>query len=616
MTKKLSQPFNAASWCIDRSAERVPERIAVIDDRGPVRYSELRQRVNQVSHALGMLKCGVGARVLILLPDCVEFIAAFFGAVKTGAIAVPVSPLARVSDFVHYIADSGADVAFVHHAAAHTFAAANVHGRVKTIIVGSDGGGHDCWEELVAPQPVEINPHSTGSNDAAFLLYTSGSSGVPRAAVHAHGNMLAAYRGMASDIVGIDANDRTFAASKLFFAYALGNAMYFPLAAGATTILSADPPSMGTVAKVFRQFKPTLFFSIPSFYQHLLDSPSTSHHLDWSSIRCAFSAGEYLSPELFRSFRERFNIELLDNLGSTEMLQSFLSNRPGHARPGSCGKPVNGYDVRAVNDMGREVEPGEVGNLRVRGASAFCGYWNAPQLTELVFADDWFSTGDRVQVDQEGFYNFCGRAADTLKVSGMWVSPVEVEAIVQSHEDVEKAAVVGSHSGKLLAYVLLKDRDQKENRALWRHIRERLAQHMWPSEIIFVGRIPVTATGKVDRAALRLEDHLSRSSEMSPFDSRPESDTERLLAAIWAEILKTGAPPTRDDDFVELGGDSFAAMHCITAIDERWGVELPGAVLLAEDSKLSTVAAAIDRLLVLRRQRDGIQVNMTVSGME
>src|SRR3569833_1824896 len=168
----------------------------------------------------------------------------------------------------------------------------------------------------------------------------------------------------------------------------------------------------------------------------MLDSSSTSHPLDWSGVRCAFSAGEHLSPALFRDFRERFNIELLDNLGSTEMLNSFLSNRPGRARPDSCRQPVHGYQVRAINDAGRDVEPGEVGKLRVRGASAVCEYWNAPQLTASVFVDGWFSTGDRVRVDQDGFYSYCGRNPDTLKVSGMWVSPVEVEAILQSHQDV------------------------------------------------------------------------------------------------------------------------------------------------------------------------------------
>jgi benzoate-CoA ligase family protein len=597
MTEQVSRQFNAASWCIDRSADRVPERVAVIEERGQVLYSELRQLVNQVGHALGTMKCGVGARVLIVLPDSVEFIAAFFGAVKIGAIAVPVSPFARAHDFAHYIADSGADAAFVHHSIADTFAAANVRGRVKTIVVGRDDGSERCWGGMVAAQPAELDPYRTEQNDAAFLLYTSGTTGVPKAALHAHGNMRAAFRGMARDVLTIEENDRTFAVSKLFFAYALGSAMYFPLAAGATTILSADAPSIGAVVKILRDLRPTLFFSIPSFYQQLLDSPSAAHNLDLSSIRCACSAGEYLSPELFRTFRERFNIELLDNLGSTEMLQSFLSNRPGRARPGSCGSKVNGYEVRAVNDGGTDVEPGEVGTLRVRGDSAFRGYWNDPQLTELVFGNGWFCTGDRVRVDQDGFFSFCGRAADTLKIAGMWVSPVEVEAVLESHGDVAKAVVVGNNAGKLSAYVLLKDRADKESHTLWRHIKERLVRHMWPAEIIFVAQIPATATGKVDRAALRREDNFPRPPAAIRSDGQLETDTERRLAEIWAEVLKTGVG-AREDDFVELGGDSLAAMHCITAVDEMWGVELPGAVLLAEDSKLSTVAAAIDRLLV------------------
>ena len=512
MAREIPSRFNIAEWFLDRWADAHPERIAILGEPRVVCYGELRELANRAGNALAASGCARGDRVLIVLRDSAEFIAAFFGAAKIGAIPVPVNSFARTADYSFYLSDSGASIAIVDEAALGEFLPVADATNLRVIVVGEGAGGAPlAWAKWIASASTELSACATAASDPAFLLYTSGSGGRPKAAVHQHKEVLVATRSYAEGVLGIRADDRFFSVSKLFFAYGLGNGMYFPLSAGASVVLNAEKTQVERVGQLVARHRPTIFFGVPTFYAALLQEVSRGLAVDLSSVRLAVSAGEPLPAEIFAQFRERFGIEILDGIGSTEMLHIFISNRPGSARAGTCGTPVPDYEVRIADEVGQACGADEIGNLFVRGESAFAEYWQKPEHTARVkSADGWVATGDKFFCDADGYYHYSGRSDDMMKVSGMWVSPIEVENALLGDERIAEAAVVGVADGaglvKPVAYVVLTagiQPDPDVAHAIQESVRARLVHYKCPREFHFVAELPKTVTGKIQRYLLR-----------------------------------------------------------------------------------------------------------------
>jgi benzoate-CoA ligase family protein len=511
--------LNIAEEFVARPAREHPQKLAILGVQRRATYSELEIEMNRVARALRDYGCQPGERVLLALPDSLEFIATFFGAAKIGALPVPVNSAARASDYRHYLSDSGARFAIVHVSSWDEFKPALHNSSAEyTVVLGARGrldapgaGTVIRWEDWLPSDAGDVPVHPSSSDDAAFLLYTSGSGGAPRAAVHRHGSMAITSKSYAHGILGLRPDDITFSVSKLFFAYGLGNGMYFPLSVGAATVLFPERPQAGLIADAVAKYHPTVFFSVPTFYAALLREAESGRSMDFSSVRLAVSAGESLPAEIFTRFRDRFGIEILDGIGSTEMLHIYISPRPGRARPGSCGMPGPGYQVQILDENEREVPDGEIGNLWVSGASCFCEYWNAPEISRSRINGDWYLTGDKLSRDADGFYHYSGRADDMMKVSGMWVSPADVENALLGHPAVAECAVVGHFDSvgltRPVAYIVLRAGVQQPGGGLDSEIsawlRTRLVGYKCPQEFRFVRDLPKTATGKIQRFLLR-----------------------------------------------------------------------------------------------------------------
>jgi benzoate-CoA ligase family protein len=517
---EIPEKLNIAEFFLDAAATRHPQRIAVAGEPRPVTYAELAALANRAGNALREQRVSRGDRVLIVLPDSAEFMAVFFGAAKIGAVAVPVNSFARTADYIHYIEDSEPCAAFVCTEALEAFLPASGRRPHMPITVVGDSSqgqiqtpGVSCanWSDCLARAAETLVPAGTASSDSAFMLYTSGSGGTPKAAVHSHADMVVATRNYAQGVLELRADDVAFSTSKLFFAYGLGNGMYFPLSCGASTVLNPLRTSVERVVELVSKHRPTIFFAVPTLYAAILQATEAAGaRVDFSSVRRCVSAGETLPAEIFVRWKQTFGLEILDGIGSTEMLHIFISSRPGLCKPGSCGFPVPGYDAKIVDDSGNELPPGEIGNLWVRGASAFSAYWRIPELTARTRRNGWVVTGDKFLREPDGHHHYCGRADDMLKVAGMWVSPVEVENALLSHPRVVEAAVVGATDARGLtyavAYVTLRpgcaqsDQLAEEIRG---HVRARLVPHKVPREVCFCGELPKTATGKIQRFKLR-----------------------------------------------------------------------------------------------------------------
>ena len=516
MSVAIPEFLNIADEFIARPAREHPDRIGILGEPARFTYREVEAATNRAANAFKSWGCKPGERILIVLPDSLDFIAAFFGAAKIGAIAVPVNSMARAEDYAYYLADSGAHFAVVHHS---VIAESVLKEFPPSLAIVAVAGGLPVdmagvkvvsWEESCGAAPATCESHPARAADPAFFLYTSGSGGTPKAAIHRHEDMLHTSRGFAQGVLGLSSDDITYSVSKFFFAYGLGNGMYFPFSVGASTVLDPGKPKPERTAEILRNHRPTVLFSVPTFFAALLREAEHGLELDCSSLRMAVSAGETLPAEIFERFKRKFGVEIIDGIGSTEMLHMFLSCRPGNARPASCGTAVPGYEAKIVDDEGREVAENKIGNLWVRGGSAFSGYWNKSELTSRTRRGDWVVTGDKFTRDADSFYHYCGRADDMMKVAGMWVSPGEVENALLAHPLIAEAAVVASENEiglvRPAAYVVLKN--GAEIRAeLGEEIREwlkkRLSNFKCPSEIHFVENLPKTATGKIQRFRLR-----------------------------------------------------------------------------------------------------------------
>jgi benzoate-CoA ligase family protein len=514
---KHPEGLNIAAYFLDAPSSLHPERIAIAGEPRAVTCGELAALANRVGNALRAQGVSRGDRVLIVLPDSAEFIAAFFGAAKIGAVAVPVNPFARSSDYIHHLENCEPRVAIVHSdALAEFLPASSVLPQEPIVIVGEERIGRHgvaCakWSAWIAAASEQLVAADTSPQDPAFMLYTSGSGGVPKAAVHRHADMLVASRNYAQSVLGLRDDDLTFSVSKLFFAYGLGNGMYFPFSVSARTLLNPERTTVAHVVEMVARHRPTVFFAVPTFYAAVLrEAEKLGHRVDFSSVRMCVSAGETLPAEIFNAWKRQFALEILDGIGSTELLHVFISSLPGKCKPGSCGFPVPGYELKIVDENGESVPDGEIGNLWVRGASAFAGYWRIPDLTARAKRGDWVVTGDKFFRDSEGYFHYCGRADDMLKVAGMWVSPTEVENALLGHPQVAEAAVVGATDERGLSYsvahVVLRESVQGSEKLageICEHVKARLVSYKVPREVKFCNELPKTVTGKIQRFKLR-----------------------------------------------------------------------------------------------------------------
>src|SRR5216117_1384840 len=452
--------FNAAAFFVDRHmVEGRAGRPALYHEDRVVTYGEIFESVNRVGNALLDLGVQMEDRVLLILLDGPEFVASFFGAMKLGAVPVPVNTLMRAADYRFLLDDSRAKVAIVSEPLLLEAGPALVQAKhlKHVVVVGEAKGPHLQFESWVSRAPRSLEAADTSKDDVAFWLYSSGSTGFPKAAVHLQHDMVVCSDTYGLQVLGITESDRTFSAAKLFFAYGLGNNMYFPMRVGGQAVLYPHRPML----EVIHRYKPTIFFGVPTLYAAMLQVKEAETRWDLSSLRRCVSAGEALPEELYKRWRDRFGVEILDGIGTTEILHIFLSNRPGQARPGSTGLAVPGYEARIVDDEGRLVPAGEIGNLRVKGDSIMAYYWNQHDKTKATLFGEWIQTGDKYYQDRDGYFWYCGRVDDMLKVGGIWVSPVEVENTLVGHAAVLEAAVVGHEDTDRLvkpkAFVVLKD---------------------------------------------------------------------------------------------------------------------------------------------------------------
>ncbi len=472
-------PYNAAVDLVERNlAAGRGGKVAYVDDAGQYTFAQLAERINRFGSGLQALGLDMEQRVLIAMHDCIDWPVAFLGAIKAGIIPVGVNTLLTPKDYEYMLNDS----------------------RAKALIVS---------EPLLPQFKPLIDAAPTTRDDACFWLYSSGSTGMPKGTVHVHSSMAITAELYAKGVLGLNESDTVFSAAKLFFAYGLGNAMTFTLYSGATAVLMAERPTPVSVFKKLIHNKPTVFFGVPTLYAAMLASPDFPKK-ELLSLRTCISAGEALPPQIGKSFKEKTGIDILDGIGSTEMLHIFLSNRPGEWRHGTTGKPVPGYELRLVDEQGNPVKQGELGELQICGPTSASHYWNNRDKTRSTFVGGWTKSGDKYSVDADGFYAYGGRSDDMLKVSGIWVSPAEVEAALVSHDAVLEAAVVGHEDDQKLikpkAYVVLKPGNSPSDQlkaVLQQHVKDKLAPYKYPRWIEFLNELPKTATGKIQRFKLR-----------------------------------------------------------------------------------------------------------------
>ncbi|MGL4575639.1 MAG: benzoate-CoA ligase family protein, partial [Burkholderiaceae bacterium] len=491
-------------------------KLAYIDDHGTLTYGELEGRIRRMAAAL--LAAGVRReeRVLLLMHDCNDWPVSFLGALYTGVVPVAVNTLLTADDYAYMMQHSRAQAALVSSALLPTLQAAMQQGKheVKTIIVSTpsatlpkDAIALQDFINAHAPLPT---PANTAPDDPGFWLYSSGSTGKPKGALHTHGNLYYTAELYGRGVLGITEQDLCFSAAKLFFAYGLGNALTFPLSAGATTLLMAERPTPDAIFKRWRgevnSTKPTIFFGAPTGFAGMLAAP-TLPAKDQVALRLCSSAGEALPADLGERFTKHFGVEIIDGIGSTEMLHIFLSNVPGKVRYGTTGWPVPGYTIELRGDDGRPVPDGETGDLYINGPSAALMYWGNREKSRETFQGAWTKSGDKYVRNADGTYTYSGRSDDMLKVSGVYVSPFEVEATLVQHSAVLEAAVIGMADAqgltKTKAFVVCKPGQQTTEEELKAFVKDRLAPFKYPRVIEFVAELPKTATGKIQRFKLR-----------------------------------------------------------------------------------------------------------------
>jgi benzoate-CoA ligase len=508
----IPRDYNAAHDLIERNlAAGRSGKTAFIDDAGRCTYGELAERVNRAANALTGLGLEMEQRMVLAHDDTIDFPAVFLGAIKAGIVPVAVNSLLTTPEYEYMLADSRARALVVSEALLP--AVAPILGKLPflkhVIVSGRNAQGQLLLSDLTAKAGTRFDPAPTTCDDVCFWLYSSGSTGMPKGTVHLHSHLIQTAELYARPVLGIRESDVVFSAAKLFFAYGLGNALTFPMSVGATAVLMAERPTPRAVFKRLREQQPTIFYGVPTLYAAMLANPELPPK-SALSLRLCVSAGEALPPDIGTRWTERYGVEILDGIGSTEMLHIFLSNRPGEVRYGTSGKPVPGYELRVVDEQNQPVKPGEIGELQISGPTCAPYYWNNRAKTHATFLGGWTRSGDKYTMDADGYYTYAGRTDDMLKVSGMYVSPFEVETALASHPAVLEAAVIGHADDEQLikpkAYLVLKPGRTGSSalaEELKQYVKSRLAPYKYPRWIEFISELPKTATGKIQRFKLR-----------------------------------------------------------------------------------------------------------------
>ncbi len=508
----IPRDYNAAHDLLERNLHAGRGgKTAYIDDQGRYTYGELAQRVNRCANALLDAGLRMEDRVLLCLLDTIDFPTVFLGCIKAGIVPIAANTLLTPTDYAFMLSDSRARGLIVSSDLLPQFQSllGNAPFLSNIIVSGESSSPHPKLDEMLASADFAFEPAATKSDDMCFWAYSSGSTGTPKGVVHVHSTLIQTAELYAKPVLGIREDDVVFSAAKLFFAYGLGNALTFPLAVGATAVLMAERSTPASVALRLKQHQPTIFYGVPTLFAAMLASPDLPKKSELR-LRIATSAGEALPADIGRRFSEHFGIDLLDGIGSTEMLHVFLSNRPGDVHHGTTGLPVPGYKLRLVDDDGAPVAAGETGELQINGPTRALFYWNARERSNTTFLGEWTRSGDKYSCTVDGYFAYAGRSDDMLKVGGIYVSPTEVEAALITHPAVLEAAVIGNSDADQLtkpkAFVVLKDRSVAciaLADELKQHVKSSLAPYKYPRWIEFVTELPKTATGKIQRFKLR-----------------------------------------------------------------------------------------------------------------
>lgn len=506
--------YNAAADLVDRHVrDGRGAKAAFIDPNRTLSYGALGEETNRMAAMLRGFGMPREARVALLMHDTCDFPIAFWGAIKAGVVPVALNTLLNAEQYTYMLADSRARALIV--SAPLLPVVQPILGQIPSlthlIVAGGEAPsyGFSLGAEL-ARQPALANVAETSPDEVAFWLYSSGSTGAPKGVKHVHASLMETARLYGQGVLGIREDDVVFSAAKLFFAYGLGNGMSFPMSVGATTVLLPERPTPEAVFRTLTTYEPTIFYGVPTLYAAILAAPGAGRETSSPRLRQCVSAGEALPADVGERFKARFGVDILDGVGSTEMLHIYVSNRPGEIRYGTSGWPVPGYEIRLVGEAGEAVAAGEVGEMLVKGPTTAEGYWNQRTKSRATFEGEWMRTGDKYTQDAAGTYTYAGRTDDMFKVSGIWVSPFEVESAVVSHEAVLEAAVVpGEDTDGLLkpkAFVVLKpgrSADEGLTAALQEHVKAKAGPWKYPRWVAYVDALPKTATGKIQRFKLR-----------------------------------------------------------------------------------------------------------------
>jgi benzoate-CoA ligase len=515
-----------ASDLVERQVETGRgDSVAIIAEDGRLTYDQLRRQVNRAGRMLRELGLRREQRVLLVLDDTSVFPIVFLGAIRIGAVPVPVSPLDKDDNFRHFIDDSYAELVVTDASALERVSAACQERRLRWLVRGGEGDQVVELDAAMRAQSDELDAVATHPDDMAFWLYSSGSTGRPKGVVHLQHDIGVTCESYAGQVLGLAPEDVTFSTTKLFHAYGLGNGLSFPLWFGATSVLMRGPTKPRPILETLHRHRPTMFFSVPALFGAIVGEPEAEGALE--SVRFCVSAAEPLPPTTIQRWRERFGLDIVDGIGSTEMLHIYCSNRPGRVEPGTTGWPVPGYELRLVDDPGRVVEGPGIGALEVRGDSCAALYWHQHEKTKATMLGEWFATGDRYERREDGAYCYVGRVDDMLKVGGLWVSPVDMEHALMEHPRVGAVGIVGvtlEGASRVAAYVecagVPGDDALADELRTW--CKERMRRYEYPHLIEFVGDLPRTLTGKVQR--FRLREWASQAAEDRPDAVRVETE--------------------------------------------------------------------------------------------
>ncbi|HEV2915853.1 MAG TPA: benzoate-CoA ligase family protein [Pyrinomonadaceae bacterium] len=513
MKIEFPERFNMAHYFLYHNVEEGREHKTCLYFREETyTYAEAVRLSNRAGNALRDAGLGVEDRVLIVLPDCPEFVWTWFGASRIGAVITMVNPLLPAPDYKYYLEYTRARVAVIHESLIETFAEATAEGAPylrRVLVVGSERGDFASFDEAVRGMKEECEPADTHRDDIAIWLFTSGSTGHPKGAVHLHHDLPYNTEAYARGVLAINENDITVSVPKLFFGYATGTNLLFPFAVGGATALFTERSTPEKLYEMIERYRPTVLTNVPTMINAMLNMEDAALR-DLSSLRMCLSAGEALPVELYERWMKTFNVEILDGIGSAEMFHIYITNHPGDVVPGSLGRVVAGYEARIVDAEGREVAAGEMGTLRIKGDSAALCYWQAHEKSKETFAGDWCTTGDQFHVDAKGYYWYHGRTDDMLKVSGVFVAPAEIENCLLQHKAVLECAVIGHDEGDRLvkpkAFIVLRP-PAEASEALAQEIKDfvksSLALYKYPRWIEFVSSLPKNDRGKIDRRQLK-----------------------------------------------------------------------------------------------------------------